>query len=274
LGGLPLPHWTNAQGVIWMPENSVVRAKSACLVAELLATPGAVVHAGTPLLRCEDPSIANDIVVLQAALHEKQMNHFQALQVDPVAAAIAEEALRTAQASLLRAQEKLAELTILSAVDGQFVAPLSQDLLGKFFAKGTAIAYVLQQKPAVVRAVVDQSEVDYVRHRTTRVELRSVSNLAVVHQGIVEREIPGGSQVLPSAVLGTAGGGEIAVDPRLPEGTSTFRNVFEFDIKLLADIHPAVFEERVYVRFYHDPAPLLYSWLRDAQLLLMEHFGV
>ena len=49
----PFPLWTNAEGVVWLPEHSHVHAEADAFVREILVEPGQYVEAGTPLIRTE-----------------------------------------------------------------------------------------------------------------------------------------------------------------------------------------------------------------------------
>lgn len=270
----PQPRWTNAEGVIWMPENSIVRAGTDCFVKKVLVRPGTWVEKGRPLVLCEDSLLAKDIVVLEAKVREQEVAFYQAMQNNMVEAAVNKQELESVRESLERARERVKDLIIRSQAVGKFVVPLAQDLPGMFIKQGQEVAYIIQDENALVRVVVDQADVGNVRANTTRVELRSVSDVSTVYEGRIKRHIPGGSEHLPSAVLGSAGGGDIGVDPRHADGLTTFRKVFQFDIEMLPGVTPSVYEERVYLRFYHTPQSLGAQWLRHLRLMLMEEFGV
>ena len=270
----PMPHWTNVEGVVWLPEKSLVRAGVSCFVEELLIDSGSKLEPGESIFRCEDPLLRNEIRVIGARLQEAEVTYISALIEGPVKAEIQRKNLNTIRAELRRAQEKLDDLVIKSKIGGQLRVPLAQDLPGQFLKKGQVIAYIVQDQPMTVRAVVTQKDVAQVRNATRSIELRRTSKVEEILAGEIKREVPGASEQLPSPALGTQGGGAIAVDPRQRDGLATFQKVFQFDIHVLDDLNPSVFEERVYVRFYHDREPLMRRWVREVRLTLQEEFGV
>ncbi|MBL8481909.1 MAG: peptidase M50, partial [Rhodocyclaceae bacterium] len=71
--GLPLPDWTNAEGVVWVPANAEVRAGAAGFVTRALARPGATVAAGDALLELSDPDLAADIEVRRAQVQQLEV---------------------------------------------------------------------------------------------------------------------------------------------------------------------------------------------------------
>src|SRR5437868_5959209 len=60
LGLIPLPLHTVAEGVVWLPEESIVRTTADGFVTQLAAQPGSSVAQGTGLLRSDDYDLASD----------------------------------------------------------------------------------------------------------------------------------------------------------------------------------------------------------------------
>jgi len=83
------------------------------------------------------------------------------------------------------------------------------------------------------------------------------------------RQVPGGDFELVSPALGTAGGGDVGVDPAQAGGTHTLRRVFDVEVRMAAPSPAAVFGDRAWVRFDLGSAPLGWQWaLRLRQLFL------
>jgi len=93
-----------------------------------------------------------------------------------------------------------------------------------------------------------------------------------VHARIV-RQVPGGSDQLPSRALAHAGGGTVAVDPRDPKGTTSIERVFQLEIEFAAPPR-GLYGGRVYVRFDHQPEPLAQQWYRGIRRLFLTRFNV
>ena len=117
--------------------------------------------------------------------------------------------------------------------------------------------------------VVDQADIDMVRTRLRSAQLRLADSLPLIHPTSILRQVPGGTQELPSNALSSANGGIIAVDPQDNSGTKTLERIFVFDLSLPPEMLPSAFGEKVYVRFDHQLEPLGWQlWRRVRQLLL------
>ena len=85
--------------------------------------------------------------------------------------------------------------------------------------------------------------------------------------------IAAASNQLPSAALGAAGGGPLAVDATDPEGLRTPEAVFQLELGLLEEAGARI-GERVYVRFDHGSEPLALRAFRALRRLLLRHVVV
>ena len=70
------------------------------------------------------------------------------------------------RARLARDQERLTELILHSPSDGIFILPRAADLPGRHLRQGEEVGYLLNATRPVVRAVVRESDMALVRHRT------------------------------------------------------------------------------------------------------------
>ncbi|GAB4278042.1 MAG: hemolysin D [Deferrisomatales bacterium] len=271
----PFPLRTRAEGVVWVPEQAVVRAGADGVVERLLAHPGARVRAGDPLVACSDPFLPAQVRLLEARLAELQALYDGQILEDRVQAEITREEMEAVGAELGRSRQRLAELTVRSPADGVFVVPGATDLPGRFLHQGEQVGYVLDRSQVVLRVVVPQEQVDRVRTRTEAAAVRFAGRLGQTVPAAVRREVPGATDRLPSLALGRAGGGEIAVDPRDAGGDRAFRKVFEFDLVPEAPLERLPLSgERVYVRFDHGREPLGVQWFRALRRLFLRRFHV
>lgn len=274
LGGYPLSSWTNAEGVVLLPDRSLVRAKVDCTVSAYLTSPGQQVESGQSLILCEDPFLEMEMKVTEARLQEAEVNYLAALSEDPSSAELVLKEIKTIQSEIDYQANKIESFTIKSGGVGRFVVPVEQDLLDRYLKQGEVIGYVIPDETMIVRSVVNQQDVGSVRSDTKSIELRRVSDINTVYRGIVSSEVPGGNDRLPSPVLGTSGGGEIAVVPGQQEGLMTFQKVFQFDVRVKSEFKPKVFEERVLVRFHHTDEPLAQQWYDRIRHLVRDKFDV
>ena len=61
---------------------------------------------------------------------------------------------------------------------------------------------------------------------------------AEAHEVAIVREVPGGTNQLPTAALGPNGGGRFAVDPRAGDGRTTLERVFQIELALPPAVWP------------------------------------
>ncbi|HKI75131.1 MAG TPA: HlyD family efflux transporter periplasmic adaptor subunit [Pseudomonadales bacterium] len=269
----PAPLWTNAQGVVWLPDNAEVRAGSSCFVQQLLVKPGTLVKKGQPLISCENQTLRATYRVLLAKRQELEVKHVEELGKDRFKAAITAIELNTVKANLQRMDERVAELTMKSRTDGRFRVPSPEDLPGQFVNKGDVVAYVIKPGPVIARTVVTQADIDLVRNRTRSVEVLVSNNGLTSLPAKIKREVPGASEKLPSAALGTQGGGRIRVDPRRPDGLTAFKRIFQFDVALPSNYRVSNYGGRVFVRFYHGTEPLAIQVYWALRRVFLARFG-
>ncbi len=272
---LPFPLRTQVEGVVWIPENAVVRAGADGFVREILAQPGHEVKVGDALIRCEDDVEATLERVLEAELAELRARYDQTWVKDRVKAKMILEEIAHKEESLARSRERLAELIIRSDADGIFVLPNPEDLPGRFLAKGTPVAHVLDASTLTARVIVPQADAALVRGRTRRVEVRLAESVAETQSATVRREVPAATEELPSSALGLQGGGEVATDPMDQQGTrAADQKYFQFDLEIDSDTGVINLGGRVHARFDHGWEPLAYRWYREIRQLFLSQFNV
>jgi putative peptide zinc metalloprotease protein len=157
-----------------------------------------------------------------------------------------------------------------------FILPGAEDLPARYLRQGELVAYVLnvnEDKPTV-RVVVSQSDVDLIRQHNKGVEIRLAERLGQTFPAVIKREVPGAVEKLPSTILGSIGGGEIAIDPRDAEGLKTLEKLFQFEIELPSTVGNVNIGGRVYLRFDHGYEPLVSRWYRSIRQLFLRRFNV
>jgi putative peptide zinc metalloprotease protein len=271
---MPFPCRTRAEGVVWIPEESVVRAGTAGFLESVVAPPDAMVRKDQLLAVCRDPLLDAQVKVLQAKLDEQLARYDAANATDKVEAQLVREEIASTRAELARAQERVHDLEVRSPSGGRWIVPNAQDLPGRYLKQGDLVGYVLEIDRPTVRVVVPQSTVDLVRQRCRRVDVRMVERVGPVRQAVIKREVPGGLERLPSTVLGRTGGGEIATDPRDTQGTKAFEKMFQFDVELTRSLDRVFVGGRAYVRFDHGPEPIAFQWYRQLRQLFLRRFNV
>jgi len=270
----PAPSWTRAQGVVWVPEEAQVRAGTEGFIERLLVPADSTVARGQPLIEARDPFLQTRVAVLQAQLKELSAQFDALILQDRVQAAMVREEMAAVAANLERSRERQAELVIRSPANGRFVAPGAADLPGRFVTKGQLVAYVVEPKAITARVAVGQDDISQVRERTRSVEVMLASWGADPVPAQVRREVPGASRELPTAALGSAGGGPFAVDPRDRQGVTALGRVFQLELALPEEMRSSYLGARVFVRFDHGYEPVGFQVYRALRQLLLRHFDV
>jgi len=237
--------------------------------------PGSRVHRGQELIRSRDPFLLARVDILLAQQKGLRSQLAAAQARDRVQTSVIREELAIVNANLARVREQAAELVIRSPRDGILVVPQARDIPDRFVRKGQLVAYVVEPSDLVtVRAVVSQDEIGLVRKHTRRVDVMPVEWESEPYRASIQREVPGGTNQLPTAALGPTGGGRFAVDPRDPQGRTTLERVFEIEVTLPEATHARYLGSRMYVRFDHGYEPLGVQLYRSLRQLFLRQFSV
>jgi putative peptide zinc metalloprotease protein len=271
---IPLPLATVTEGVVWLPEEAIVRVQTEGFVEEVKVSPGQRVAVGTEIVRCSDPLLSLRLKVLEAQLNELKVEYYLKEQTDRVQAQIVDHGIKEVQGQIKDARERLDLLTARSTSVGSVFVPQSQDLIGRFVRRGEVIGYVLEKDTTAARVAVTQSDADLVRRSTRRVDVRLAESFPETLQARMIREVPAATEDLPARVLGASGGGTIAIDPRDERGLKAFQKMFFFDVELPSKETFFNVGGRVYVRFDHGWEPVGGRWYRSIRNLLLRRFNV
>ncbi len=270
----PMPLYTRADGVIWLPDQSILHAGGNGFFQRWLVQPGAKVKRGTPLFMLEDALLLTELEVNRAKVAEAEAK-FRAEQFsDPVKAAISLPQLEQERQVLRRIEERASKMVGYAEADGTLIAARPQDMPGQYFKKGELIGYVLESNQLIARVVVPQDDIDLVRTRLKSADLRLAEIVGTTLKATMARELPGGVEELPTAALGISGGGTIPTAPNDPNGVKTIGRVFLVDLRLGSDTLPSAFGERAHVRFYHGFEPPAIQGLRRLRQLFLSRFSV
>ncbi len=271
---LPLPLRTRAEGVVWMPEEALVRAGTDGFIERVVASPGSQVNAGDPLFETSDPDLAAQLASARARVAELEVRLQEAQVEERSRARVAAEVLDYERQRLARLVERSGRLVVRAAIGGEFVVPRHRDLPGRHVQQGELLGYVLSLDTISVRAVVTQQEVDLVRERTRSVAVRLAERLEEVYPATILRTVPAANERLPSPALGSVGGGQLPVDPRESRGDRSVESLFEVELDVAAGSLPANGGGRVYVQFDHGAEPLAWQWTRRLRQVFLSRLHV
>jgi putative peptide zinc metalloprotease protein len=271
---LPLPYATIAEGVAWVPGDSVVHVQTEGVVSTVLARPNHAVKRGQPLVEMTDPFIASRVKILEAEVLELSLRLRAKSVEDRAEAKLVLERLKSARSELALMKQRAADLVIHSPVDGVFVLPDYQDLKGRFLKKGDTVGFVTYPADPIVRVIVDQDDIELVREKTGYVHLRLASRFNEVYQAEIKREIPSVTNRLPSMVLATVGGGDIVLDPTDPAKGEALERIFQVELVVPEMAQAPFIGERIYVRFDHGREAIATRLYRSIRQQFLKIFNV
>ncbi len=280
---LPLPSATQAQGVIWVADEARLTSGVDGFVKEIKITNGAPVQQGQVLIILSSISLEKEKQVLVARLKEFQARYYAGLQQDRAQALVLKEEISFLEAELQRANERLSALQIKSPLDGVALIPELDDLAGRFLRRGVEIGYILDERDATVRVVVEQDDIEQVRHHTQALSARLANAPMQTRGASLLREVPAASNALPSLALSLEGGGDFALDPAASSSNNKINNptesirvlspLFQFDLSLPGTRNEFI-GERVYIRFEHPSEAIGQRLWRELRRLFLRRFNV
>ena len=274
IGFVPVPYRTGAEGVVWIPEEAIVRAGTDGFIDRVVVSSGTRVEAETSLITLTNRPLSAYEQVSSAYVKEVEARRIAYLDSDPVKASITRDELEQARNRLARARSELADLTVRSKVAGTFIVPVPEDLPSRFVRKGELLGYIVEGDRLTIRTVVSQTIIDLVRNRIEGAEVRLSENLAPVIPASIKRLVPGASVDLPARQLGTSGGGKIATDPTDGQGVKALQKMFQIDLEIPAGPDPLKLGGRAYVRFNHGWEPLAVQWYFQIRQIFLSRFDV
>jgi putative peptide zinc metalloprotease protein len=271
---VPVPLWSRAEGVIWVPDDAMVRAGADGFVKTVAAVPGSIVTRGRPLMVAENPELEPKMRVLEAQVRLLETRAHAELQTDRVKWEITREELSATRSELADTRERLRELTIRSPVSGRFVLNgAAADMPDRFLRKGQDVGYVVPTAVVTARVLVSQDDIDLVQTRTRRVRVKLVGRMYETFDAKIVRAVPAASDRVTNLALSSAGGGSAPLDPLDAKKAKTLETWFEFDLELPAT-RAFVLGEHVYARFELGSEPLAWRIYRSVRQLFLRRFAV
>ena len=274
LVALPLPHRTQVDGVLWLPDDAVLRIGQSGFVREVGVRPGVWLNPGDLVARLDDPALATEIEAQSARLEQARIRYEAVRMTDP-AQGQQLGLVRDREAAVLAALQARAEkLVVRSKASGSVWLDAADDLEGRYLREGRVLGYVIPQSAPTVRVIVDQADEDFIRQRTSSIAVRAPFAAGEAWPAVVLRAVPAASTELPSAALGRQGGGDVAIDPRDESGRKALVSHFEYELALPGDFPYRALGSRVSVRFEHPMEPLGFGLWRAGRRLFLGHFHV
>jgi putative peptide zinc metalloprotease protein len=271
---IPAPYATVAQGVVWLPDAATVRAGTGGTIERLLAQPGALVRPGDAVIELSDPTQDERIAALEARQREISLRLDAAMTSDRVGVGIYHQQMQHVSAALEQERARRGELIVRANAAGRLAFAAPEDLPGRTVERGMTLGYVIDAERPLVRAIVDQDDVELILQRLIRTQIRFVQKMREPREATAVRATPAAVETLPSPVLGKEGGGPWA---EVPDGSGPPRLVqkaFVMDFRVQGGTPGATVGSRVYLRFDHGHEPLGWRWLRSLRQLFLRQLNV
>ena len=271
---LPFSLHTNAEGIVWVPDQAQIFAETDGFVESQHGNSGSVITPGSSVVTLVNADLEKEEHVLLAKQKELNARYVSQRVTNPHEADLTAEELEILKADLASLQNRRESQILKSQTEGVLVFPNHQDMIGRYVKKGDPIAYVVNPDQLIVRLVVPQSAVGLFTRGISSVEVRLADNISDTVQAKVIRQTPSGSHKLPSRALGAAGGGEIAIVRNDEAGTTTADKVFQIDLSLPKDIDVSGLGTRAFVRISHGKEILANQWLRRIRQLFLNKLPI
>lgn len=271
---IPLPYSTTAEGVVIVPDQAEVRARTEGFVTRVVATPGSDVQPRQTLIALEDPILGAKVEVIEAQLNETRQRLDAVRDIDRVQAEMFEEQVTHLTERLASVRKREQDLNVHSDQGGRFVIERADDLPGRFVRRGDLLGYVVANGDPVIRVLAPQADVDLIRQPATVVEAHLAEDLERPIPARILREAPAAQQDVPSLALTTRGGGTIALDPSRTQRAQALFSFFQVDVELLDPTGAGRLGSRVYVRFKHADEPIAWRIMRSARQFFLGQFRV
>ena len=271
---LPFSLHTNAEGIVWVPDQAQIYAETDGFVESQHGNSGSVITPGSSVVTLVNADLEKEEQVLLAKQKELDARYVSQRVNNPHEADLTAEELEILKADLASLQTRRESQVLRSQTEGVLVFPKHQDMVGRYVKQGDPIAYVVNPDQLIVRLVVPQSAVGLFNRGISDVEVRLADNISDAVQATVIRQTPSGSHKLPSRALGAAGGGEIAIVRNDEAGTTTADKVFQIDLSLPKDINVSGLGTRAFVRISHGKEILANQWLRRVRQLFLNKLPI
>ncbi len=274
VGMVPVADHARAEGTVVPRRLAAVRATTDGFV-EVVLPSGRLVSKGAMLVSASNPELTARRAQLLAESRRLNVRRDVARREnDLVVDQMATEQLAALRKQISRIEEQIEQLVLQAPFDGTFVAPDIDRTPGTYLHRGDEIGLVATLDDLLIRATAGQSIAAQLFDEThKRVEIRIAGRPDIKISGMIEQILPAGNNRLPSAAMGHAFGGTMAVDPLDPERTKTAEPFFE--IKIRPDTNVQLLPgQRIVVRLNMAAKPLGLQWWRSLRQLLQRRFRI
>lgn len=277
VGLIPAPDRARVEGVVEPTDMAVIYMNADGFVEDYLPSGAAVTPDGAPLLVAANPALNAQREELAAERVRLLARQRLAQEKDEISAAqILGEQIQALDEQIGRVDGQIAALTVRAPIAGTWVSPDIEKMRGAYLRRGEKVGLVAGLDRVIIRATAGQQEAaTLIEEAQSGVEIRVKDQPDLQLGGTVEKILPAGQEQLPSAALGYAAGGSVAISPADPRGMKAAERFFEIrvapagnaDVRLLSG-------QRVIVRFARRDKPLLAQWWRSLLQLIQKRLHI
>lgn len=278
LAGVPMPERVRVKGVLQASDFRELYSESGGTLVQVLVRPGSWVQAGQPLARLDNPELDYEV---RAARRQREQLQAQELQAVSMAVANLQPLVRQRQA----VEEKIAQLlqqqkqlVVLAPIEGIWSASELEASRGQWIGRGASLGTVVDDRSWRFVAVLPQVSTHLFEAGVVYSEIRIGGQQEFNVRSASTEIMPFEQGQLPSAALGMAGGGEIAVQSGDTKGLAAAEPFFRIHAQLppqeqaqaLRRLHGRLGTMRITL----PDSPLLVQWERGARQFLQRKFRV
>lgn len=268
---VPLPYRTLAPGVVWLPDEALVRPGVDGFVEKVLVRDGEMVAAGTPLLRLSNEPLQLELARVEAELQQQQVERYASLDADALRAGIAADRSVALSAERERLAARVAALEVRAGVTGRVAIDSRRLVAGQFLRQGQIAAHVLPPGAPLVRVSVANDDIAHVREHAGAIEVALAHGAGESLPAQWLRAVPRGTTALITPALGEAAGGPIALDPADKQGRQALEPRFEVEVRLPEGTLAHV-GARAWVTFAHGEASAAAQAAQFLRRAFLRHF--
>lgn len=269
---LPLPQRTNAPGVVWLPDDALVRLSVDGFVEEFVVRDGDPVQPGAPIARLANEPLHVELARIEAQLDQQRVQRALRFEGDAMRTGAADDELARLATERDRLAQRVEQLTVRAAVAGRVVIDPRRVVAGQYLPQGELIAHVLPPGAPLVRALVGNDDIALVRQRRGPISVQLAHAGSEAVPAVLDAELPKATASLPSAALGDAAGGSIALDPTDPSGRTAREPRFQLALKLASGVDARI-GARALVTFDHGEASAAALLARFVQQSFLRYFA-
>ena len=272
----PFPNNFKVPGVLEAQEYIIVSNKAEGVVQKILAPSGTQVKPYDPLVSLSNQDLEFQINQVQAEIKETQGMLQMALYKGQADLKPLNEKMNFLENKLKRLYEDKDNLIVRAEIAGIWVAPDIQDFIGMLLNRGTPMGKVINDTSFYFTSVIPQQQVSRLfagEVKSSAVKLSGQSEITIPVLDYIK--IPMEHTNLPSAALGWAGGGDVAIDTTDNRGIKAAEPFYEVKARISQDTKASLLHGRSgRMRFVLRMEPLLRQWWRNFRQLVQKRYQI